>query len=122
MNNQFLLVFLGGGVGSLLRYGLARSLETLPSDFPLPTFLANIAACILLGVVTGLAARSAVSEPQRLFLITGVCGGFSTFSTFSGESLTLLQSGRVALAALYIVCSVAACLLGVAAGNFIASR
>ncbi len=95
-------VFLGGGLGSLLRYGIARWIAPYAPLFPYATLLANVLSCILLGYLAGLSLRGSLDEPSKLFLITGLCGGFSTFSTFSNETFGLLQAGHYALALLNI--------------------
>jgi len=105
-----IVVFVGGGIGSLLRYGL--SLAIGPRGFPFATLAANVAGCFLIGCLGAAGARFSWSETTRLMLTTGLCGGFTTFSTFSKESLALLESGSYGLFALYSLGSVA---LGVAA-------
>ncbi len=97
---SFFWVFLGGGLGSLARFGIARALQHWHLHFPLATLLANIISCLLLGYLMGLVARGQLSDPAKWLLMTGFCGGFSTFSTFSGESYALLQSGHYGLAVL----------------------
>jgi fluoride exporter len=84
--------------------------------FPVATLCANLCACLLLGGVAAGAARGYIAEPLRLFIVVGVCGGFSTFSTFSFETLQLLQNGRYLLAVSYAVGSVICCVIGVAIG------
>ena len=85
-------VFVGGGLGSLCRYGIARALPLF--DLPIATFLANAISCLILGILIALSAKGQLSNAQRLLFMTGFCGGFSTFSTFAGESLTLMQNGH----------------------------
>lgn len=105
-----LLVFAGGGLGSVLRYLMGRWIPVWHS-FPLGTLFINIAACFVLGFVVGLADQKQSWSPDiRLFLATGFCGGFSTFSTFSYETLQLMNSGLSAGAVLYILLSMALCL------------
>ncbi|THH39853.1 fluoride efflux transporter CrcB [Neolewinella litorea] len=100
-----LLVFLGGGLGALCRYGLARLLPPAAlteGQFPWATFLANLLACIILGVALGLMTRDQLSRSGQLLLVTGFCGGFSTFSTFAAELTELLQGGHAGVALLYL--------------------
>ena len=111
----FLAVGLGGAVGAMGRYAI--SLLPWRGSFPLLTLLTNLLGAVLIGFVAGLAARGKLSAYAGLFWKTGVCGGFTTFSTFSLESLTLLSRQRYALAGLYMVLSVGLCLLGILLGR-----
>jgi CrcB protein len=105
-----LLVFLGGGLGSLCRYLLAI---VLPFDsFPKGTLAANLLSCLILGILIGLYSKQILNDYQRVFLMTGFCGGFSTFSTYNGEILQLYQSGHPLMAASYALLSV---FIGIAA-------
>lgn len=111
----FLWVGVGGFLGSVARYAVAVALAGHPvqSRFPLATFAVNLLGCALIGVLAGLWERHPFLDPRlRLFLITGVLGGFTTFSAFGLETLGLLRDGKVAMAGLYIMSSV---LLGVLA-------
>lgn len=102
---SWLAVFLGGGIGSLMRFGIGKIPFT--SLFPLNTLISNILACFLLGAIVYSV------KPQgnwQLFLTIGICGGLSTFSTFSKETFDLFQSGNYAIALANILISVMACL------------
>lgn len=104
----WLWVFLGGGLGSLARYGLARLIppaELADGDFPWATLLANLLACIVLGIGLGLASKELLSRPLQVFLLTGFCGGFSTFSTFAAELLLLGEEGHTWILLLYLLAS-----------------
>jgi len=107
----FLFVFIGGGLGSICRYGIARILRDLETDFPLATLLANLLACVVLGALVGLSLKGNLNSPAKLIFMTGFCGGFSTFSTFSYETYDLLQSGNYFIAFSNIFLSVIACLV-----------
>ncbi len=119
-----LAVFLGGGLGSLARYGLGRWVASLHAHhFPLSTLVVNITACFVLGLIVGLADhRQMLSPTARLFWAMGFCGGFSTFSTFSHESLTLYQDGHLGAMLVYIGGSVLLCLAASVAGLWLGSR
>ncbi len=101
---NFLYVFIGGGLGSLCRY-LIGLLVPYSSSY-IGTLIANLIACTILGILLGLNSKELLSSPQRLLLVTGFCGGFSTFSTFSAELLTMGQQGEVTLAIVYGVISI----------------
>lgn len=110
---NFLWVFLGGGLGSCLRYGIAEfsrdwfAAGGRVSFGPIfATSLANLLACALLGYGLALASQGKLEPTQRLLLLTGFCGGFSTFSTFSAELVQLQSAGRMDLALLYLLISV----------------
>lgn len=113
-------VFIGGGLGSLARYGLSKLLNPWLAHFPLGTFSANVIACLLVGLIGGaLSSRPGQHEWLRLTLVTGFCGGFSTFSTFSMESMDLLQGDRLVAGILYVGVSLLACLLGILLGQWL---
>lgn len=103
-----LLVGLGGGLGSIFRYGLALFVNKhFYSFFPLATFLANIIGCFLIGFLLGLFERHQWTEPDiKIFFVVGFCGGFTTFSTFAIENVTLVQSNQTLIAFAYIAFSV----------------
>ena len=102
--SSFLFVGLGGAVGSMLRYGVSRI--PFRGSFPVATLLVNLLGAVLIGYVTGMARSRQAPENLVLFLKTGVCGGFTTFSTFSLEAFTLLQNGKYLYAGLYLLLSV----------------
>ena len=109
----WLAVFLGGGFGSLARYGVGRLADKAGGDFPLGTLIANILATIVLAFAVVLISRGLL-KPESPFtraLTVGFCGGFSTFSTFSLETARLLKSGQTTYAILNIAVSVIACVV-----------
>lgn len=113
---HFLLVFLGGGLGSVCRYTLGIWVQPWQARFPLATLIANVLACVVLGAVLGLKADGQLSERYRLLLATGFCGGFSTFSTFTAETWQLAQSGQILTALLNVAVNLGLCLLGLLIG------
>lgn len=114
---SLLLIFLGGGTGSVLRYLLSTSIcRQGATSFPWGTFTVNIMGCILIGVFYALASRIPIHPDIKLMLTIGLCGGFTTFSTFSNESLQLLKSGLYLSFFAYVVGSVVLGILGVILG------
>lgn len=111
------VIALGGGLGALARFGLARLLPTAPGRFPWATFLTNVAGCLLIGVLMVLITE--VWSAHRLvrpFLGVGFLGGFTTFSTYADETRALLASGTVVRALTYLAGTLVCALLAVIAG------
>ena len=91
---QLLFVFIGGGLGSVLRYAFGKFLNGSESTIPLGTFTANVLGSLFIGIVLGLAAKhQSISQNYILLIATGFCGGFTTFSSFAYENHTFLKSG-----------------------------
>lgn len=109
-----LLIALGGGIGSVFRYLTAQFIDkNFTSFFPYATFTANVLGCFLIGLFLGYLEKNDITNPDlKFFLITGFCGGYTTFSTFSNENVQLLQANQIGTAFLYIGLSV---ILGLAA-------
>lgn len=120
---KFLMVFVGGGLGSMVRFGIAEVIAPLKSGFPAATFVANVISCCVLGFLLSYVLKVEVQPMLKLLFITGFCGGFSTFSTFTGETFFLLQNGNWPTAIIYILSSLMVCLfslyLGFKIANFI---
>jgi CrcB protein len=117
---QCLLVALGGGLGALLRYGMSVLLPVQPGSFPSTTFLINALGCLLAGILWGIFDQyGGKGSTLYLFLISGFCGGFTTFSTFSMEVLALMQQGQWLQVVLYAVGSLLLCIAAVALGWFL---
>lgn len=111
---QILYVGLGGFTGAVLRYLFSLVFAASNSPFPLVTLLINLVGSFLIGLLSAYTGEIAQIDPKiLLFLSTGLCGGFTTFSTFSLETTNLLADGRVTLGILYAVLSVLLCLLGI---------
>ncbi len=101
---QLLLVFVGGGFGSALRYLIGKWLNSSETGIPYGTFAANILGSLLIGIILGLAAKNeSLNQDQTLLLATGFCGGFTTFSTFAYENHVFLKSGDFTSFALYTI-------------------
>ena len=103
---NFLLVFIGGGFGSCLRYAFSVLIKTKPNSFPWPTLSANLISCFLIGLLIAIFSKGNLSSDHRFLLITGFCGGFSTFSTFGAEVFQLIKSGFILMAISYVLASV----------------
>jgi CrcB protein len=113
-----LIVALGGALGSVGRY-LLQVFFARPSTltFPLGTLIVNLTGCLLIGILFGLSSKYAwMTLEWRLFLVTGICGGYTTFSSFSLESINLLRQGNYTYFFLYVLGSVILGLLATVAG------
>lgn len=131
-----LAVGAGGALGSIARYLISKAMPSpalsstatdpasaaaLLSAFPFATLLINIAGSFAIGAIMGASLHpSALSEEQMLFFKVGVCGGFTTFSTFSLETMQLMQTGHTMIAALYAATSVLTCVAAAFAGHWAA--
>ncbi len=115
---NYILVFIGGGLGASLRHtvnvGCAR---VCGINFPYGTFVINITGSLVMGIIAGyLALKGEASQPWRLFVMTGILGGYTTFSAFSLDAVTLYQRGEMGLALFYVLGSVALSIVGLFAG------
>lgn len=119
---NWLLVFLGGGLGATLRYGtVAVSKKWWSHDFPIGTLLSNVIACLILGItITILKNKIASADYWNAFIVIGICGGYSTFSSFARENLDLFDKGHYFIGILNILLSLGLCLLAVWLGKKIA--
>jgi CrcB protein len=116
---QFLYVALGGALGALGRYLI--SLLPVKTEFPILTLLTNIMGAILIGFVVGMVGtKNQISPNATLFWKTGVCGGFTTFSTFSLEAVNLIEHQQYWQGGLYMALSVCCCMVGVVLGKKLA--
>ncbi|MGZ3332369.1 MAG: fluoride efflux transporter CrcB [Gemmatimonadaceae bacterium] len=111
------LIALGGAVGSALRYLIGGAIQrSSASGYPVGTMVVNVAGCFLIGVFVRYLLNMQTSAELRALLVVGFCGGFTTFSTFSFETVGLIEGGEYARAATYIVGSVVLCLVATFAG------
>ncbi|MBZ9728813.1 fluoride efflux transporter CrcB [Salegentibacter sp. JZCK2] len=120
MLKQLLLIFLGGGLGSVLRYLISKSLNFGTAFIPFGTFTVNILGSLLLGLILGIAAKSDIFNSNTvLFLAIGFCGGFTTFSSFAFENHALLRSGDYLNFFIYTFGSIILGILAVFLGLFL---
>ena len=120
---NFLLVFIGGGFGSGLRYLIGKYLNSSLGSFPIGTFTVNIIGSLLIGLILGYAAKeNSLSQNQVLLLATGFCGGFTTFSAFANENFQLLKTGDIMQFSIYTISSVVVGLIAVFIGIYIAKN
>ena len=114
----YLIVFLGGGLGAALRHGINLAVaRALGTAFPYGTLLINITGSFIMGLVAAyFAFRGDASQHWRLFLTTGILGGYTTFSAFSLDAALLYERGELGMAALYVIASVALSIVGLFAG------
>ncbi|QHV95413.1 fluoride efflux transporter CrcB [Spirosoma endbachense] len=124
LTHPYVLVFAGGGAGSLARYLAGRFIPAtlFGSPFPTAILLVNIVASAILGVVVGWVLVRTTGEEARLLIGVGFCGGLSTFSSFSYDTVVLLQNGRTGIALLNIILNVILCLLASMGGVLIGQK
>jgi CrcB protein len=106
---DYLVVFLGGGIGAACRHGVnLAAAKILGTNFPYATMIENVGGSLLMGLIAGyFATKGGAGEHWRLFLTTGILGGFTTFSAFSLDAAVLYERGALGLAAVYVIGSVA---------------
>ena len=111
---NYLMVFLGGGIGAMFRYGFSKwfnylfgniFVSLIHHSFPTGTFIVNITGCLVIGILSGIASHISLDENLRLFLFIGLLGGYTTFSSFGFESVNLFKYGAYGAAFIYILAS-----------------
>lgn len=121
----YLWVAIGSAIGGTARYGLTRFALGTSGTFPWGTLAVNVIGCFIMGLIGTLAVASGrlgMPEGLRLFLVVGICGGFTTFSSFSLDTFAMARSGEWFKAAANITLSVAICLFSVAFGHVLADH
>jgi fluoride exporter len=118
---NYVLVFVGGGMGAAARYWLSGWVPgKIQSDFPVGTLAVNMLGCFLIGLLMSAFEERFLAQPSvRVFLTIGILGGFTTFSTFSFETVALIRDGEVLFATMNILVSILTCLGGTALGMYI---
>lgn len=119
----YIAIFIGGGIGSILRYALTIfANKFFGYSYPYGTFIVNILGCLFIGFVLALTINKSswLNFELRLFLATGIAGGFTTFSSFSYEALTLIKKGQISSSISYIILSPVLGLLAVYLGTYLA--
>lgn len=121
---EMMLVFIGGGLGSISRFSLGKWITSIHTHyFPYGTLVVNVVACFTVGILIGLADhKQLISPAARLFWVIGFCGGFSTFSTFSTETITLIQNGFHFSTSLYVIGSLVFCISATYTGLYLGSN
>ena len=111
---EYLSVGIGGAIGAMLRFGVGNVVDKPSSGFPLATFIVNVLGAFCIGLIAAIAVKYGADNSNIvLFFKTGICGGFTTFSAFSLESVGLLSAGKWPLALTYMCLSLIVCVIAI---------
>jgi CrcB protein len=114
---EFMAVFIGGGIGSVARYGISKGMSEYSFTFPLATLLVNLLSCLVAGIVISFIEHKLISQSTvKIFLLVGFCGGFSTFSSVIRESLLMMEEKRAGPMLLYNLFSIILGLVSILSG------
>lgn len=117
---NIIAIFIGGGLGSITRYGMSMLLKIYSMNFPLATLSVNLIGSLILGFAAALFwSKAPMHDTWRLAVTVGFCGGLTTFSTFSWETFDLIKNGDFLLALIYTLISVLTCVLAISLGAFL---
>lgn len=125
MIKDILIVGLGSGIGGMIRFGIFQLFKQNSSAtaFPFKTLVVNIIGCLIFGIAIGILEKYQIKNKEILiFLTMGICGGFTTFSSFANDNLILLKSGALLTSLLYIILSISLCIIACYVGRIIMLR
>lgn len=117
---QLFLVFVGGGLGSLARYFVSKLYAGFTAKFPYATLTSNVLSCLIMGLFLGyLMQKTSLNENIKLFVMTGFCGGFSTYSSYTLETINLYKDHQLGMAFLNIMINFMLCVAGILGGMYL---